>query len=362
MIWLAFLHYLLRLDSLANAQGLSSHASGCSDGCYSAIATYDNDYDPYGGNGICYSWLSHYPPAHTTETITQTPPLAYVFTTTYTTRTETVWSLDATTANAAPKTFFVTASPSPTVQPRFQPEQQQISLSKSLEAKPKIQRDATNTSTVAGLPLPNSGIAMSCSNDPASFYSACSCIGDTSQTYYEYATSTVSTTITEPTYTRECTTTMTSGACAATAAFGLRAQPIRFGDTGIPTSSLPIFASNSSTAAECCRLCYASTKNCRYFSYTALSNTTDAFADGGTCQLDLEGDICPYNTLPTFYYGPQYNYITEGMYSGALGGGSLYGFGPCSEEVPYFYGYQAGRAGIGDCPAVNPSVSTSIVN
>ena len=362
MVWLERLLYLICFACFVNGQGLSSHATGCSDACYSAIATYDSDYDPYGGNGICYSWLSHYPPAHTTETITQTPPLAYVFTTTYTTRTEIVWSLEVATVSSAPQTPRVSDTPSTILDPRAQSEQQRAPPGTSLETRRKVRRDTTTTSSIPGLPLPNSGIASSCSNDPASFYSACSCIGDTSQTYYEYATSTVSTTITEPTYTRECTTTLTSEACAATAAFGLQMQAIRFGDTGLPTSSQPITASNSSSAAECCQLCYALTRNCRYFSYTATGNATDPLAGGGICQLDLEGDTCPYNTLPTFYYGPQYNYITEGMYSGSRGGGTLYGFGPCSEEVPHFYGYQAGRAGVGDCPADNPSVSTSIVS
>ena len=74
-------------------------------------------------------------------------------------------------------------------------------------------------------------------------------------------------------------------------------------------------------------------------------------ANGGTCFLNLEGNTCPMNVLPPNTFPYDYNYITEGMYAEATSDGTVEGFGPCAVSVPYFYGYQNGRAGVGVCSA-----------
>lgn len=43
------------------------------------------------------------------------------------------------------------------------------------------------------------------------------------------------------------------------------------------------------------------------------------------------------------------------------GSRASWGFGPCAEKVPYFYGYETGRAAVGNCPDCNPSVSKTVV-
>ena len=324
-------------------QGISSHSVGCSDACYSAIATYDMGDNPYSGNGICYSWLSHYPPAQTTQTFTGTEYLATVSPTTFVTRIETVWTM----GGGATPTPAAVSSAAPTT-----------ATALSTQAKRGLERRQTTSavaasSSVAGLPLPNSNIASSCNNDPAAFASACSCIGDSGQTHPAYTTTTISSTSTHDTIIRECTSTVTAPACAATASYGLQANTLRFGDSYQPSSANTTLYSNNTTAEECCNACYTSDQNCRFFTYTppADASSSNQLADGGSCSLNLEGTTCPWNVLPPNTFPYDYNYINEGMYNSDGGQGSYWSFGPCAVEVPYFYGYQNGRAGVGTCTA-----------
>ena len=318
--------------------GTSSPSVGCSDACYSGIATYNNNNNPYSGNGICYQWLSSYPPAHTTVTYTGTEYLATVSPTTFATRVESVWTM-ASDATPAPNAYTTSAASATAI---------------STQAKRGIERRQTTaspavSSSIAGLPLPNSNIASSCSNDPNAFASACSCIGNVAQTSPAYTTTTMQSTTTHETITRECTSTASAPACVASASYGLARNTMNFGDGGSGGAPMTTF-SNSTTAAECCNACFTSEQNCRFFTYTPPAGEDD-MADGGFCALNLQGGTCPFEYVMPSDRPYNYNYVTEGMYADDGGNGALYGFGPCAQEVPYFYGYQNGRAGVGTCTA-----------
>ena len=322
--------------AIANPRQLPRQ-NGCNDACYSALVTY-NSGSPYSANGICWKWMSSYPPAHTTQTIRATEYDATVSPTTFTTRIETIWQLAGSNAQAAfvPSSGPAAVTPPPMAHPKRDFE---------------MQRRQTSAASVAGLPLPSPNIVTSCNNDPAAFASACSCIGDVAQTSNVYSTTNIPSTTTVPMITRECTSTVTSQACLASATFGMQTQPLQFGDTGISSSANNTNWSNSTTAAACCSACHTSDQNCRFFTYTPPEGSSGSMADGGSCWLNLEGNTCPNNILPPNTFPYDYNYITEGIYIGSNTDGTGYGFGPCAVEVPYFYGYNDGRAGVGVCSA-----------
>ncbi|KAL9060025.1 MAG: hypothetical protein Q9162_000875 [Coniocarpon cinnabarinum] len=336
---------LVALSSIATSaspQHQPRQAPACNDACYSAIATY-NSATPYAGNGICYSWLSSYPPAHTTRTFPGTQFLATVSHTTFSTRVETVYQLaNNAAATSAVATSSAAATPAPTASSNEK---------RGFEVQRRQTTSAPASSATDGLPLPNSNIASSCSNDPVAFASACSCIGDSGQTAAAYTTVTIPSTTTVSTITRECTSTVTAPACVATASLGMRASALRFGDSGQPSGVNSTLWSNNTTASDCCNACFSSDQNCRFFTYAAPAGSIYEMADGGSCELNLEGDSCPRDVLPPNTFAYDYNYITEGMFEDTAENGTLFGFGPCAQEVPRFYGYQSGRAGVGICSA-----------
>jgi hypothetical protein len=330
------------------AEDGSSTAASCQGACYSYLLAVNND-TPYSGNGLCYGWLPRWPPAHSTMIQTSTHYAADVYPTSYSTRTETVFTIPSPSNPGPCPVSPIPSSQTPqiTAAPISTPPNSTI-LKRETTAAPE---------SAWGFPLPNNDVSSSCNNDPSSFYSACSCIGDVYKTYYSTITTSVTDTMTWRVAELTCTSTLTLPACGASTSYGLAPSSIEWGDAGSEQFPPAVPIRNARSAEQCCHMCFRDRLNCRSFVYTPPSNAAHrdeaGIAIGGACALRRAGDTCPWGVEePPQYFGEPsswMNYITDGEYTNGDTEGVLYGFGPCGEQVPYMYGYEFPRVDIGAC-------------
>lgn len=359
MAGLSLLFSLALLASgLSRASGAptATAASTCNDQCASQVAAPGRFYAQV---YICRPWFDSYPPAVTYYTQNQTQYEATVEPMTFKTRSETIYALRTADTSSPSSTLANAGLASSTA---FSPATATATTSPPMLAAhylPAVTQAPTTTSTsTPGLPLPGSAYASACSNDPAAFFSACSCNGASGTTHTIQTTTTIASTTTLPTATRECTQTSTAAACQATASYGLQQTYLQFGDSGDAAAQQSTLWSNSTSPGECCNACFTSAQSCRFFSYLNPTNGSHTLMDGGSCYLNLLGPACPQHQLPAAPSSPyEDNYITEGIFLDEARE-MWSGFGSCAQQVPYFYGYQNGRAGVGQCTA-STAVSTT---